>query len=267
MVACPPQVTMLMFGASRCSLKLTAGTTNGPIAAGVRSISRLPNGASLAAFATCALAEVASNTMPISPKPGRAIIPSTPSAVVATFSRAARANPSEAASMPTIAPNSRFCDTRITLIIRSVPILPDPIAATFIRRMSLPYLENVTLTAPRTDSSAVISLPGSTITIAPNAPDKTTSPSRNGAPNDAAMRATHTNAFNGSPRQAAPSPLETSTPSLARLIVTSSGANSLNGTRLSPNTNKPLEALSATVSVIVISQSATLESTISNAAT
>src|ERR1700722_12802988 len=135
MVACPPQVTMLMFGASRCLPRLTAGTTNGPIAAGVRSISRLPNGASLAALATCALADVASNTTPISSNPARAINPSTPSAVVGTFSRAARASPSEAGSMPTIAPISKFCDRRITLIIRSVPILPDPITATFVRRM------------------------------------------------------------------------------------------------------------------------------------
>src|ERR1700722_12182965 len=140
MVACPPQVTMLMFGASRCSPRWTAGTTNGPIAAGVRSTSRLPNGASLAALVTCALADVASNTTPISSNPARAISPSTPSAVVGTFSRAARASPSEDGSMPTTAPISKFRDSRITLIIRSVPILPDPITATFVRRMlvSLP---------------------------------------------------------------------------------------------------------------------------------
>src|SRR3984893_5095583 len=140
MVACPPQVTMLMFGASRCSPRLTAGTTNGPIAAGVRSISRLPNGASLAALATCALADVASNTTPMSSNPARAINPSTPSAVVGTLSRAARASPSEVGSMPTIAPISKFCDRLITLIIRSVPILPDPITATFVRRMLVSLL-------------------------------------------------------------------------------------------------------------------------------
>ncbi len=41
-VACPPQVTMLTFIRSRCSARLTGGTTYGPIAAGVRSIARMP---------------------------------------------------------------------------------------------------------------------------------------------------------------------------------------------------------------------------------
>jgi hypothetical protein len=50
-------------------------------------------------------------------------------------------------------------------------------------------------------------------------------------------------------------------------MVTSAGANSLTGTRLSPRTYSAPEALSATVSVIVMSQSATRESTISSAAT
>ena len=41
-VAWPPQVTMLRSGASGCCSRLTAGTTNGPRAAGVRSIIRVP---------------------------------------------------------------------------------------------------------------------------------------------------------------------------------------------------------------------------------
>ena len=41
-VAWPPQVTMFRSGASTCCSRLTAGTTNGPRAAGVRSIIRVP---------------------------------------------------------------------------------------------------------------------------------------------------------------------------------------------------------------------------------
>src|SRR5271167_920296 len=52
-----------------------------------------------------------------------------PSWVVGTPSRLARARPSDCGSMPTIAPISRFFEVRITLIIRSVPILPDPMIA------------------------------------------------------------------------------------------------------------------------------------------
>jgi hypothetical protein len=40
MVAWPPQVTMLTSRAWRCASMLTAGTTNGPSAAGVRSTTR-----------------------------------------------------------------------------------------------------------------------------------------------------------------------------------------------------------------------------------
>ncbi|SKX84083.1 Uncharacterised protein [Mycobacteroides abscessus subsp. abscessus] len=42
MVACPPQVIMLVFGASRCSRRLAGGTTAGPTAAGVRSTAMMP---------------------------------------------------------------------------------------------------------------------------------------------------------------------------------------------------------------------------------
>ena len=41
-VAWPPQVTMFRSGASACCSRLTAGTTYGPRAAGVRSIIRVP---------------------------------------------------------------------------------------------------------------------------------------------------------------------------------------------------------------------------------
>src|SRR6266496_1855223 len=64
-VAWPPHVTMLTLSSATFSSRLTAGTTNGPSAAGVRSTSRFPYGASARAFASCALAEVASKTMSI----------------------------------------------------------------------------------------------------------------------------------------------------------------------------------------------------------
>jgi hypothetical protein len=44
------KVTMLRLGASRLSSRLTAGTTYGPMAAGVRSMSLLPYGVSTSAF-------------------------------------------------------------------------------------------------------------------------------------------------------------------------------------------------------------------------
>jgi hypothetical protein len=41
-VAWPPQVMRLTFGASRWSPRFTGGTTYGPMAAGVRSTARMP---------------------------------------------------------------------------------------------------------------------------------------------------------------------------------------------------------------------------------
>ena len=41
-VACPPQVIMFRFGAVRWSRPFTTGQTNGPVAAGVRSIAVIP---------------------------------------------------------------------------------------------------------------------------------------------------------------------------------------------------------------------------------
>ncbi|ADI04565.1 hypothetical protein SBI_01444 [Streptomyces bingchenggensis BCW-1] len=52
---------------------------------------------------------------------------------VATFCRRAWARSSEAGSMPAIATISRPSDSRSTLIIRSVPMLQDPMIATFVR--------------------------------------------------------------------------------------------------------------------------------------
>jgi hypothetical protein len=129
-VACPPHVTMFRFGASRCSSRFTTGTQNGPTEAGVRSSIRTPVSRNLAQLAWCAVADVASNTSLMSPKFGIAKSPSTPLAVVGTPIRAARAKPSEAGSMPAIAPTVSGPSLRRILIIRSVPMLPEPTMAT-----------------------------------------------------------------------------------------------------------------------------------------
>src|SRR5690606_13072034 len=131
-VACPPQVTILMLGASRLSSRFTTGTVYGPMAAGVRSITLMPCSCSSALWRAWAPALVASNTMRMSWKLGSFSSPSIPSWVVGTPSRAARARPSELGSIPTMAPMLRYLLWRSTLIIRSVPILPEPIMATAI---------------------------------------------------------------------------------------------------------------------------------------
>ena len=49
----PPRPSMLTFIASRCCSRLALGTTNGPTAAGVRSMARMPASAYRGAFPTC----------------------------------------------------------------------------------------------------------------------------------------------------------------------------------------------------------------------
>src|SRR5699024_2951587 len=55
--------------------------------------------------------------------------PSTPSCVVFTPKLRARANPSESGSIPTTVSIATFAPCSKILIIRSVPILPEPIIA------------------------------------------------------------------------------------------------------------------------------------------
>ena len=50
-VAWPPHVIMLTFGAARLTSRLTGGQTNGPTAAGVRSIAWMPASANRGALA------------------------------------------------------------------------------------------------------------------------------------------------------------------------------------------------------------------------
>ena len=123
---------MLTLSWSRFCSRLTTGTQYGPMAAGVRSIRRMPGlmPRRKASFLTWAPAEVASNTKSMSLNTSMRVRPSTPSWVVATPMRAARARPSEAGSIPTMAPISRCLALRKILIIRSVPMLPEPMMAT-----------------------------------------------------------------------------------------------------------------------------------------
>ena len=100
MVACPPHVIMLTFGAFRCSRRLTGGQTIGPTAAGVRSTAWMPASAYLGALARWARAEVASNTR--SGSSGRSRSQSTPPAVAEIPSRRARSRPSDPGSTPTM---------------------------------------------------------------------------------------------------------------------------------------------------------------------
>src|SRR5258706_2743318 len=130
MVAWPPQLTMFTLGAFACAPRLTTGTTYGTIAAGVRSMSFFPRPSSASAFFRWALADVASNTTRISSNSFIFRRPPIPWSVMATPIRFASANPADEGSTPTRAPISSDLDIRNTFIIRSVPILPDPIIAT-----------------------------------------------------------------------------------------------------------------------------------------
>jgi hypothetical protein len=125
-VACPPQVIMLTFGAFRCSPRFTGGHTSGPSAAGVRSTAWIPASANRGAFARCARADVASNTR--SGSSSRASSQSTPSAEASTPRCRARSRPGDPGSTPTMYRTST-CSLRCSLASRSVPMLPEPAIA------------------------------------------------------------------------------------------------------------------------------------------
>ena len=99
-VACPPQVVMLTFGAARCSRRFTGGQTSGPTAAGVRSTAWMPASAYRGALARCAFADVASNTR--SGSSSRSSSQSTPPADASIPSCRALSRPSDAGSTPTM---------------------------------------------------------------------------------------------------------------------------------------------------------------------
>ena len=79
-----------------------------------------------------ALADVASKSISISLKTSILTSPSIPLSVISIPNVFARARPSEFGSIPTRTAMSKTVDVRIILIIRSVPIFPEPIMATFV---------------------------------------------------------------------------------------------------------------------------------------
>ena len=97
-VACPPQVIMLKFGAPMWKPRLTGGHTKGPMAAGVRSTAWMPASWYRAALARWAEVLVASNTR--SGSSDCASSQSTPSGEASSPSERARARPSEAGDRP-----------------------------------------------------------------------------------------------------------------------------------------------------------------------
>src|SRR3546814_20943423 len=69
-VACPPQVTILTFGASRFDSPFTGGIVQGRIAAGVSSMPRLQCAIRISLERLCTTAEAECNTQVMAGKPG-----------------------------------------------------------------------------------------------------------------------------------------------------------------------------------------------------
>ena len=126
---------------------------------------------------------------------------------------------------------------------------------------------NLARTVPRPSIFAVTSSPGATATIGPKAPVRTTSPAPSGRPRFAIVSASHTAAFSGLPRHAAPVPSgdDFAAPLHRHLAADQVDVREL--LALEPRTYPPLDALSATVSANRMSHLAMRLSTISIAAT
>src|SRR5471032_1017784 len=124
----PPQVIMLMLRVpvSRQAWALMAGMQNSPSLAGVMSITVLPSLSSAAQWPMWAWAEVASNTT--SQIDGSAMMASMPRSEMVTPSWLARFMPTELKLRPANRVHTK-CLERITLIIRSVPMFPEPMMA------------------------------------------------------------------------------------------------------------------------------------------
>ncbi len=95
---------------------------------------------------------------------------------------------------------------------------------------------NLAVTLPIPDIVAVYVDPAVTGTIGPSAPERITSPDRNGAPYSKLVAASHANASHGLPRQSAPLPRETSAPSALTVIVTSARSGASTRSTRSPST-------------------------------
>src|SRR5690606_13331534 len=91
-------------------------------------------------------------------------------------------------------------------------------------------------TVPRPEMAAVTVAPGCSGRIGPSAPERITWPARSGSPKVRACCASQDRALSGSPRQAAPLPVETSSPSMLMLMVTSMGSKSSRVRRSVPST-------------------------------
>src|SRR5690606_6909156 len=140
------------------------------------------------------------------------------------------------------------------------PALPSPAA---LPGPSPAPPSHCTRTAPSPLIRASYAACGGTGTIGRSAPQSTTSPARSGLPACARVPANHARACSGFPRQAAPAPTDTGRPACSSTMPHVRRSTSDKRTGRVPRTNFPLEALSATVSTIEISQSAIRESTIS----
>ena len=141
MEAWPPQVTMLTFRApvATHSCALIAGTHNSPSLAGVISMTIFPSLLRTAQCSMWACAEVQSKTT--SQMAGSFTMASIPRSEIGTSKALARFIPAELKLRPAkrvqVMPG-----VRITLIIRSVPILPVPMMAI------LRFLDDVIVTFP-----------------------------------------------------------------------------------------------------------------------
>ena len=115
-------------GASRCSSRFTSGTTAGPSAAGVRSMQRMPRAASSGA---CSHVRVGRRRVERHVTSGcSARNASTPAVGRRDPERRAPGRgPRTSGSTPTT-PASSSAGFRMTLYIRSVPMLPEPRIAT-----------------------------------------------------------------------------------------------------------------------------------------
>jgi len=109
-------------------LKRTGEGRKAAMAAGVRSITATPCRRSATACSGWTYADVASNARRIPSRTRCGRRPSIPSALVANPASRARANPSDATSIPTIQ-TGLSQRLRSALYNRSVPILPEPINA------------------------------------------------------------------------------------------------------------------------------------------
>ena len=162
-------------------------------------------------------------------------------------------------------PRAAWSDSRMTLNIRSVPMLPDPMIATGVVIRLLPSSKTA-VSSPSPEIRARKAPGPVTGTIGPSAPDSTTSPARSGLPLPA-ERAGQPD--DGGDRAAEAGRAGAGRDDVAALFqhhpARRRGRRRRARRGAVPSTKAPLEALSAMVSAIVMSQPAIRESTISMA--